>query len=110
MKTPLHEGESIIKSGGANLHRGIEAVGGKLYFTTQRLVFESHGFNIQTGAVVVELSDIQSLEQSYTKLFGFIRAFKNALLITSKSGDVQRYSLNGIGSWMKALAPLGLTP
>ncbi|NYI42565.1 GRAM domain-containing protein [Demequina lutea] len=109
MKTQLREGETTIKSGGAKLRRGIEAVGGMFYFTNQRLVFESHGFNIQTGAVAVELSDIQSLEQTYTKLFGFIRMFKNALLVTSKAGDSQLYTLNGIGSWMTELAPLGLT-
>jgi hypothetical protein len=109
MKTQLREGENLIKSGGANLHRGIEAVGGKLHFTNQRLVFESHGFNIQTGAVVVELGDIQSLQQTRTKLFGAIPMFKNALLVTSRSGHEQRYTVNGIGSWMKVLVPLGLT-
>ena len=109
MKSQLREDEVVIKSGGANLQRSVEAVGGKFYFTNQRLVFESHRLNVQAGALVIELGDVQSLEQTRTKLFGIVPMFKNALLVTTKSGAAERISLNGIGSWMKELAPLGLT-
>jgi hypothetical protein len=42
MKTTLGDGEMIIKEGTANLQKNIETVGGKLYLTNQRLVFEAH--------------------------------------------------------------------
>lgn len=37
----------------ANLFRGKEAVGGRLHFEEQRMVFKSHAFNIQTGETVI---------------------------------------------------------
>ncbi len=46
MKTQLNINEEIIKKGGANLQKGIEAVGGFLYLTNERLIFESHKFNV----------------------------------------------------------------
>lgn len=39
----------IGKSIFANYFRGIEAVGGKLYFDEQGILFRSHALNIQTG-------------------------------------------------------------
>lgn len=41
MKFALRAGERIIREGAANLQKNIETVGGKLYLTNQRLVFES---------------------------------------------------------------------
>ena len=36
MKTPLLPGETPVKDGAANLQRGLETVGGRLYLTNQR--------------------------------------------------------------------------
>lgn len=38
----------------ANYFRGIEAVGGKIYFYEDRLVFKSHLFNIQRGETEIK--------------------------------------------------------
>ena len=40
MKTELNPNEALIKKGGANLQKGAESVGGYLYLTDQRLIFE----------------------------------------------------------------------
>ena len=46
MKFELRQGEQIIKEGKANLQREWETVGGKLYLTNQRLIFEAHKLNV----------------------------------------------------------------
>lgn len=38
--------------------RGWEGVGGRLYLTNRRLVFESHAINLQTGTTDIPLADI----------------------------------------------------
>ena len=55
MRMPLLSGEQLIKEGFANLQRGWEALGDRLYLTNQRLIFESHPFNIQRGSAVIPL-------------------------------------------------------
>jgi len=49
MNTELKQNEQIIKQKAANLQKGIETVGGVLYLTNQRLVFEAHKINVQGG-------------------------------------------------------------
>ena len=63
MKTPLLPDEVLIKQGPANLQRGTETVGGRLTLTSQRLVFESHRFNLQAGAAIIPLATIMLREQ-----------------------------------------------
>lgn len=60
MRAELRPGETVIKEGVANLQKRVETVGGKLWLTSQRLVFEAHKLNIQGGTTEIELSDIQS--------------------------------------------------
>ena len=60
MKTEIRIGEKVIKEGFANLQRNIETVGGKLFLTNQRLIFEAHKVNIQRGTTEIELQDVQS--------------------------------------------------
>jgi len=72
MKTELKEGETIIKEGLGNLQRGIETVGGKLYLTNRRLIFEAHSFNIQSGTSEIPLSFVQDMRKCWTKLLGFL--------------------------------------
>lgn len=70
MKTEVGSNEQFIKQGSANLQKGLETVGGKLYLTNQRLIFEAHKINIQGGNAEIKFSDIQSLEKCWTKFFG----------------------------------------
>ena len=104
MKTALRNGEIAIKEGAANLQKNIETVGGKLYLTNQRLVFEAHKFNIQTAPSEVEISNIQSAEPTWTKLLGFLPIFPNSLSVYTKQGDTFSYVLFGRGAWAAAIA------
>lgn len=62
MKTLLFPGEALYKDGMSSLYRGIETVGGWLYLTNQRLIFEPHALNVQTDTIAVPLTCIHSVE------------------------------------------------
>ncbi|RKP57995.1 hypothetical protein D7Z26_00325 [Cohnella endophytica] len=52
----------------ANLFRGIEAVGGKIDVTNERVIFKPHGFNVQTKPLELNIQDIVSIEKRNTLL------------------------------------------
>lgn len=101
MKTPLRQGERVIREGAANIQRGIEAVGGRLYLTNQRLVFESHAFAIQTGVTEIELVDVRGTRPCWTKLLG-VPLFPNSLAVTSNEVE-HKFVLAGRGAWADAI-------
>ena len=99
----LSDNEEIIKKGSANLQRGIETVGGKLYLTNERLNFESHKLNIQTGNLEISLKEINSLKKSWTKLFGVIPLFPNAIKVLTKSNNEYIFTLLGRDAWISEI-------
>jgi hypothetical protein len=103
MKTELKQNEQIIKQGAANLQKGLETVGGKLYLTNQRLVFEAHKINIQGGNTEINLSDIQSSEKCWTKCLGLIPLMPNSLAVYTKDSKEYRFVLFGRGTWAAAI-------
>ncbi|MBO3444358.1 hypothetical protein [Clostridium sp. CCUG 7971] len=50
----------------ANYFRGIEAVGGHIYFDKTGLTFSSHKLNVQTGEARIEYKDINSVTKRNT--------------------------------------------
>ena len=81
----LLSGEKIVKEGSANLWKGVEAVGGKLYLTdTGRLVHVPHRMNLQRGVVDIHVSDIIDVATGWTKVMG-IPIVKNGLLWGDRS-------------------------
>jgi hypothetical protein len=103
MKTELRQGEQIIKYGLASLPKNIETVGGKLYLTNQRLVFETHMFNVQRGVTEVELSNIQSSQPCWTRFLNIIPVFPNSLAVFTKQGKEYRFVLSGRHTWAAAI-------
>jgi hypothetical protein len=95
MKTELKHGEQLIKHGSANLQRGIETVGGKLYLSNKRLVFEAHQFNAQSATTEVDLSTIQSTQPCWSKFLGLFPIFPNSLAIDTTQGAQYRFVLFG---------------
>jgi GRAM domain len=82
MQTSLLGDEVIVKEGFANLQRGLEAVGGLLYLTDRRLIFESHKMNIQTGATIVPLDSIIGVRKCWTRFLNLIPIFPNSFAVT----------------------------
>jgi len=95
--------EKIIKSGPANFQKGIEQVGGKLYLTNDRIVFESHKLNFQSGTTQIKLEDISSVKKSWTKFLGFIPLVPNSIKISTKEGKRFRFVLYGRSKWISAI-------
>ncbi len=103
MKTELKQDEQIIKQGAANLQKGLEAVGGKLYLTNQRLVFEAHRMNIQGGNTEINLSDIQSSKNCWTKFLGFIPLVPTSFAVYTKTGAEYCFVVWGRRAWRAAI-------
>jgi hypothetical protein len=103
MKFDLNIDEKLIRDGGANMQRGLEAVGGRLYLTNQRLVFESHKFNVQTGAAEIPLDRVTSVRPCWTKFMGVLPLFPNSLAVTVDQTE-HRFVLFGRQQWAAAIS------
>ncbi len=103
LKTPLNPNEKILKNGPANLQRGIETVGGNLYLTNLRLVFESHAFNVQRGTTLITLGEISSVTKCWTKFLNLIPTVPNSLAVTTNQGQERRFVLVDRNTWISAI-------
>lgn len=74
---------------GANLFRGVEAVGGKLKITDEGLFFKPHAINVQTEPVQIPFQAIAKVEKVNT--MGIV---PNGMLITAKDGTKYRFVIN----------------
>jgi hypothetical protein len=94
------EGEKIIHQGSANHFQGIEGRGGWLILTSNRLIFKSHGMNIQNQPLSLEMQNIANV--SVVNTAGII---PNGLLITKKDGSKEQFVVSGRQSWVKYISP-----
>ena len=90
MRTEPIENEVAVKEGRANLLKGINSVGGRLYLTNLRLVFESHGFAQSKSATIIDLSSIASIQECWTRLLGIVPLVPNGIAIDTTQGQEQR--------------------
>ena len=61
IKPELELDEQIEVEGPANLFRGIESVGGKIFLTNKKLIFKSHKINIQKGQTNIKYPEINKI-------------------------------------------------
>ena len=106
MKTILKVDEKLVKKSPANHQRGIETVGGMLYLTTERLIFESHSLNFQTGETIISIPEINNLRKNWTKFLGIIPIFPNTLVVTSGSGHEDNFVLFRRTTWINEINKL----
>jgi hypothetical protein len=78
--------ERILADRAANLIRGMEAVGGRLKITNQRLIFEPHAINIQNQTLEVPLNQVQEIKPRNT--LGIV---PNGILIKLVSGQEYKF-------------------
>lgn len=90
--------EEIIAGGPANLFRGIEAVGGKLFLTKEGLVFSSHKFNIQRGETKIPYISIKEFTPCYSSK---LLKVNNGLKVHTKEGKTYKFVVNEREVWMK---------
>jgi|SRR5215471_78302 len=103
MKTPLLPDETLVKDGAANLQRGIETVGGRLYLTNHRLVFESHAFNIQTGITIIPLTSVVGARKCWTRFLNLVPLFPNSIAVSTTDGKEYRFVTFGRKAWIAAI-------
>ncbi|MEG3192315.1 GRAM domain-containing protein [Lysobacter sp. D1-1-M9] len=103
MKIHLQPDEKLVREGRANLQRGMEAVGGKLFLTDQRLFFQSHAYNVQAGPTQIALSDVRGAQLCWTKFLGLIPLFPNSLAVQTASGSEYRFVLSSREQWAAAI-------
>jgi len=103
MKITLNPNENLVREGAANLQRGAETVGGRLFLTDQRLVFQSHSFNIQTGATEIPLSQVRGTRLCWTRFLNLIPLLPNSLAVATSSGAEYRFAIFGRKEWATAI-------
>jgi hypothetical protein len=103
MNTDLGDGEKILLRSDANLQRGIETVGGQLFLTTRRLVFESHRLNVKTGRTIIQLRDVEDVWKTWTKFLGLIPIFPNTLAVSTEAGKTYRFVMFGRDKWVRLI-------
>lgn len=86
MTFEIKKNEQIIDDRPANLFRGIEAVGGRLKITNNRLVFEPHEFNIQKENLEIVLAQIEKVRPVNT--LGIV---PNGILVKLKTGEEYKF-------------------
>ena len=89
--------EDLLYESPANHRKGIENVGGKLFLTNKRLVFESHRFNIQNHETEIMLSDIVIADRFNN--FGM----NNGIAIKCKNSKIEKFIVSAPGMWIERL-------
>jgi hypothetical protein len=96
-------GESLVKESRANLQRGIETVGGRLFLTTERLLFEAHKLNVQTGATAIDLRTITAVTKGWTKFLNVLPLAPNTIVVTTSDGAEYRIVCSKRADWIAAI-------
>ncbi len=94
----LTENESIEVEGSANLFRGIEGVGGKLFLTNKKIIFKSHKLNIQKGQTTIFYKDITQITKRKTA-----KLLNNGIRITTNNKNEFDFVVNEREKWIEAL-------
>ena len=92
------EGETILFETDANHFKRIEAVDGKLYLTTKRLVFKSHRFNFQKHTLSINTDEISSVGRY--KVWGISN---NGLFVKTKNGLTEKFTVVKPEEWLQHL-------
>jgi hypothetical protein len=88
----LVSGERLLLKGGASHYKGKEAVGGKLFLTNKRLLFNSHRFNIQNHVEEIQLEEIQKFFKERDKI----------LFVHLKNQHTHRFLVEQASQWINA--------
>ncbi len=97
LEPDLEDGEAVIFKSNACHFKGIEAVGGRLFLTSKRLLFKSHRFNIQNHVYSVSLTDIKKTETYRT-----LGIRENGLKIITATAN-ERFVVDQRDAWIAHL-------
>ncbi len=80
-----YTGQSIV----ANYFKGIEAVGGKLFFDETGMTFKSHALNIQSGETRIQYDQISRISKRNT--LGIV---PNGMSVFTANGFEHKFVIN----------------
>jgi hypothetical protein len=98
IKPELAQNEEIEIEGPANLFRGIEGVGGKLFLTNKKVVFKSHKINIQKGQTDIFYENIKEIIKRKTA-----KIIDNGIRIKTNDGNEFDFIVNEREKWIEKL-------
>jgi hypothetical protein len=90
--------EEIESLGPANLFRGKEAVGGKLFLTNEKLIFKSHKLNIRTGQTDIPYEAIRDIQERKTA-----KLIDNGLHIITIDGSEYNFVVDNRDTWIEKI-------
>jgi len=82
--------QKVLVQKNANLFRGIEAVGGTLTVTSDKLIFQPHAVNIQSAPLELPLGEIERADKRNSLL-----VVPNGMKVTDRSGKQHKFVLWG---------------
>lgn len=94
----LSSSEQIEMEGPANLFRGMEGVGGKLFLTNEQVIFKAHRLNIQRGQTNIPYGNIAEFKPRKTA-----KLIDNGLRIETKDGKSHDFVVNSREDWLEKL-------
>ena len=98
IKPELTQDESIEIEGPANLFRGMEGVGGKLYLTNKKVVFKAHKINIQKGQTDILYENITEIIKRKTA-----KIINNGIRIKTNDKNEFDFVVNDREKWIEKL-------
>ena len=98
IKPELTQGENIEIEGPANLFRGMEGVGGKMFLTNKKVVFKSHKINIQKGQTDILYENISEIVKRKTA-----KLIDNGIRIKTKDENEFDFAVNEREKWIEKL-------
>jgi hypothetical protein len=96
-QAPEMDVQDLLRHGPANHLLNGEGVGGWLFLTEQRLVFRSHGFNIQVHELFIPLSEVLEVQACRTAW-----VLPNGLIVMTEHGE-KRFVVEDHGTWAKQI-------
>lgn len=98
IKPELTPNELVEIEGPANLFRGIEGVGGKLFLTNKKVIFKSHKMNIQKGQTDIEYNAITEIIKRKTA-----KLIDNGIRIKTNDGKEFDFVVNERDKWIEKI-------
>ena len=74
-----------------------------LALTERRLIFESHKFNVQSGAEVIPLDEVVGVGKGWTKFLGVLPLAPNSLVVGTRGGADHRLVVTKRSAWLEAI-------
>ncbi|BCM93264.1 hypothetical protein IAD21_05153 [Abditibacteriota bacterium] len=98
--------EQLVKDGPANCQHEDDIVGGQLFCTSQRLIFEPHAFSVRKVATIIELAQIvasNALEPDPGAIFSLT---PNSFEVQLRDGTAQSFVVMGRDTWIETVERL----